>query len=89
MELLQIRTGGDRNFGYLLLDGGEAAILDPGEDPTQLLRALDATPLLDFGMRLGEGSGAAVAVPLLQSACRLHNEMATFAEAGVSTGEPH
>ena len=43
MELLQIRTGGDRNFGYLLLDGGEAAILDPGEDPTQLLRALDAS----------------------------------------------
>jgi nicotinate-nucleotide--dimethylbenzimidazole phosphoribosyltransferase len=54
-----------------------------------LLRALEATPLLDFGMRLGEGSGAAVAVPLLQSACRLHNEMATFAEAGVSSGEPH
>jgi nicotinate-nucleotide--dimethylbenzimidazole phosphoribosyltransferase len=35
-------------------------------------------------MRLGEGSGAAVAVPLLRMACALHNDMATFAEAGVS-----
>jgi len=41
-------------------------------------------PLLDFQMRLGEGSGAALALPLLSTACRLHNEMATFAEAGVS-----
>ncbi|HHL45034.1 MAG TPA: nicotinate-nucleotide--dimethylbenzimidazole phosphoribosyltransferase, partial [Gammaproteobacteria bacterium] len=41
-------------------------------------------PLLDLGMRLGEGSGAAAAVPLLRLACRLHNEMATFAEASVS-----
>lgn len=57
---------------------------EPGH--RHLLRALDAEPLLDLGMRLGEGSGAAVALPLLQSACRLHNEMATFAEAGVSGG---
>lgn len=49
-----------------------------------LLESLEAEPLLDFGMRLGEGSGAALVVPLLQSACRLHSEMATFAEAGVS-----
>ncbi len=49
-----------------------------------LLEALKARPLLDLGMRLGEGSGAAVAVPLLRLACALHNEMATFAEAGVS-----
>ncbi len=59
---------------------------EPGH--RHLLHALGAAPLLDFGMRLGEGSGAAIAVPLLQSACRLHNEMATFAEAGVSAGEP-
>lgn len=50
-----------------------------------LLRALDARPLLDLGMRLGEGSGAAVAVPLLRLACALHNDMATFEQAGVST----
>lgn len=51
-----------------------------------ILEALQAKPLLDLGMRLGEGSGAAVAVPLLQAACKLHNEMATFAEAAVSGG---
>ncbi len=49
-----------------------------------ILESLEALPLLDLGMRLGEGSGAAVAVPLLQMACNLHNEMATFAEAAVS-----
>ncbi|MEJ2692398.1 MAG: nicotinate-nucleotide--dimethylbenzimidazole phosphoribosyltransferase [Candidatus Thiodiazotropha sp.] len=49
-----------------------------------VLQALQARPLLDLGMRLGEGSGAANAVPLLRLACTLHNEMATFAEAGVS-----
>jgi len=50
-----------------------------------LLEALGAEPLLDLGMRLGEGSGAAVAVPLLRAACSLHNGMATFAQAGVSS----
>ncbi|MBN6152152.1 nicotinate-nucleotide--dimethylbenzimidazole phosphoribosyltransferase [Xanthomonas sp. AmX2] len=49
----------------------------------RLLRALEATPLLDLGLRLGEGSGAASAVPLLRLACALHGGMATFAEAGV------
>ncbi len=49
-----------------------------------MLQALRAEPLLNLGMRLGEGSGAAVAVPLLRMACALHNGMATFAEAGVS-----
>lgn len=50
-----------------------------------LLRALHAQPLLELEMRLGEASGAAMAVPLLRLACVLHNEMATFAQAGVST----
>lgn len=49
-----------------------------------IMRALDASPILDLGMRLGEGSGAALAIPLIKSACALHAEMATFAEAGVS-----
>ena len=55
---------------------------EPGHQ--HVLDALDARPLLQLGMRLGEGSGAAVAVPLLQLACALHGSMATFAEAGVS-----
>lgn len=58
------------------------ASAEPGH--ARVLQALDAHPLLDFGMRLGEGSGAAVAVPVLRLACALHNGMATFAEAGVS-----
>ena len=49
-----------------------------------LLAALDARPLLQLGMRLGEASGAAMAIPLLRLACSLHNEMATFDEAAVS-----
>ncbi len=51
----------------------------------RLLEAMEATPLLDLGMRLGEGSGAALAVPLLRAALALHNEMATFTEASVSS----
>ncbi|GLQ47188.1 nicotinate-nucleotide--dimethylbenzimidazole phosphoribosyltransferase [Dyella lipolytica] len=51
----------------------------------RLLRALDAESVLDLGLRLGEASGAATAVPLLRLACALHNGMATFAQAGVST----
>ena len=58
------------------------ASAEPGH--RRVLAALDAEPLLQLGMRLGEGSGAATAVPLLQLACALHNNMATFAEAGVS-----
>ena len=58
------------------------ASAEPGH--AHVMAALDAQPLLDLGMRLGEGSGAAVTVPLLRVACELHNGMATFAEAGVS-----
>ena len=49
-----------------------------------VLAALDAQPLLALGLRLGEGSGAALAVPLLRLACALHGQMATFAEAAVA-----
>ena len=52
-----------------------------------LLEALKLDPLLDLGMRLGEASGAAIAVLLLRAALACHNGMATFAEAGVSDKE--
>ncbi|HEY5718276.1 MAG TPA: nicotinate-nucleotide--dimethylbenzimidazole phosphoribosyltransferase [Motiliproteus sp.] len=66
-----------------LLFGHQSA--EPGH--RVLLEALRAEPVLKMDMRLGEGSGAALAVSLLQSACALHNEMATFAEAAVSAAE--
>ena len=52
----------------------------------RVLEVLEAEPLLHLEMRLGEGSGAAVALPLLRLACELHNKMATFADAGISKG---
>jgi len=50
-----------------------------------ILERLQQGALLDFGMRLGEGSGAALAFPIIEAAARLCDEMATFEEAGVAT----
>ncbi|MFP4129802.1 MAG: nicotinate-nucleotide--dimethylbenzimidazole phosphoribosyltransferase [Halorhodospira sp.] len=55
---------------------------EPGHQ--RVVAALGGRPLVEFGMRLGEGSGAATAVPLMRMACAVHNRMATFAEAGVT-----
>ncbi|MFI5001786.1 MAG: nicotinate-nucleotide--dimethylbenzimidazole phosphoribosyltransferase [Reyranellales bacterium] len=55
---------------------------EPGH--RRLLEAIGQRPLLDMDMRLGEGSGAALAVPILKAAAACHNGMATFAQAGVS-----
>ena len=60
--------------GHLSAEGGHA----------RLLAALGLHPLLDLGLRLGEGSGAALAIPLVRTAAACHSGMATFAEAGVS-----
>jgi len=48
-----------------------------------LLRRLNAKPLLDLGLRLGEGTGAALAIPLLKAAQSFYNDMATFASTGI------
>jgi nicotinate-nucleotide--dimethylbenzimidazole phosphoribosyltransferase len=53
-----------------------------------VLQSLDAAPLLDLDLRLGEGSGAALALPLVRMACALHSKMATFAEAAVPERKP-
>ncbi len=53
----------------------------------EVLKRLGKAPLLDLGMRLGEGSGAAVAVGVVKAAVACHNGMATFAEAGVAGKE--
>jgi nicotinate-nucleotide--dimethylbenzimidazole phosphoribosyltransferase len=49
-----------------------------------LLAHLEMEPILDLDMRLGEGTGAVLAMPILEAAMRLYQEMATFASAGVS-----
>ena len=57
--------------------------VEPGH--VEALNYLGLEPLLDHSMRLGEGSGAVAALPLLQSSVAILREMATFADAGVST----
>ena len=58
---------------------------EPGHDA--VLERLGLEPLLDLGLRLGEGSGAALGVSLCVAACRLLDEMATFDEAGVEDSD--
>ncbi|MGB7262768.1 MAG: nicotinate-nucleotide--dimethylbenzimidazole phosphoribosyltransferase [Albidovulum sp.] len=58
------------------------ASAEPGH--RKLLAAIHKRPVLEFDMRLGEGSGAALALGIVRSALACHNGMATFGEAGVS-----
>jgi nicotinate-nucleotide--dimethylbenzimidazole phosphoribosyltransferase len=66
--------------GYLL--AGHCSE-EPGH--RHLLRSIGLTPILKLEMRLGEGTGAVLAMPLIESSVRLFTEMATFSSAGVST----
>jgi len=66
------------------LDHCQAAHVSAEPGHRRLLDALGMTPLLDLGMRLGEGSGAVLAVALVRAAAQCHAGMATFADAGVS-----
>ena len=53
-----------------------------------MLDHLGKQPLLDLDLRLGEGTGAALAMPLVEAAARLLSEVSTFAEAAVSEAAP-
>ena len=55
---------------------------EPGHQ--KLLNAMNKTPILDLDMRLGEGTGAALALCILRGAVACHNQMATFSSAGIS-----
>jgi nicotinate-nucleotide--dimethylbenzimidazole phosphoribosyltransferase len=74
LSKLRADTLGHALVGHVSAEAGHRALLD----------ALDKKPLLDLSMRLGEASGAALAVPILRAALACHTGMATFAEAGVS-----
>jgi nicotinate-nucleotide--dimethylbenzimidazole phosphoribosyltransferase len=65
--------------GYLLASHRS---VEPGHGLA--LDRLGLAPLLKFDLRLGEGTGAALAIGLLEAAVKIVNEMATFGEAGVS-----
>ena len=65
------------------LDHVRAAHVSAEAGHRSLLAALQLNALLDLGMRLGEGSGAALAIPILRASIACHRDMATFAEAGV------
>jgi nicotinate-nucleotide--dimethylbenzimidazole phosphoribosyltransferase len=69
--------------GYLV-----ASSLSPEPGHRFLLDALDLKPLLDLGLRLGEGTGAALALPLIHASADILRNMATFDAAGVSEPAP-
>ena len=67
----------------MVVDGYIATSTAMGGDQV-VLESLELEPLLSFDLRLGEGSGTAVVLPILDAALSLLGEMATFAEAGVA-----
>jgi nicotinate-nucleotide--dimethylbenzimidazole phosphoribosyltransferase len=61
-------------FGHCSAEGGHSLVLE----------MMRVRPILDLGMRLGEGTGAALAMRVIESALALFHQMATFESAGVS-----
>jgi nicotinate-nucleotide--dimethylbenzimidazole phosphoribosyltransferase len=76
--LVAARLAGDARDSMI------AAHLSPEPGHRLVLEEIGLVPLLDLGLRLGEGSGAALALPLLQAADAIVGEMATFDSAGVT-----
>ncbi|MHB1468846.1 MAG: nicotinate-nucleotide--dimethylbenzimidazole phosphoribosyltransferase, partial [Solirubrobacteraceae bacterium] len=70
----------DPPVGEVLIASHRSA--EPGHDP--LLAELGLEPLLDLRLRVGEASGALLALPLIEAAGALHSGMGTFAESGVA-----
>src|SRR5690606_30346246 len=68
----------------VVVDGVIAAHRSAEPGASVVLETLGLDPLLDLGMRLGEGTGAALAVPVVEAAARVLHEMATFEDAGVA-----
>ena len=64
------------------------ARLRQGDAPRGARKKRRAEPILDLKLRLGEGSGGALALPILRLACALHAQMATFDEARISGPAP-
>ncbi len=69
-----------------LLDHCLAAHLSAEPGHVRMLELIGKEPILDLGMALGEGSGAALALAVLKGAVACHSGMATFAEAGIAAG---
>ncbi|MDB4875965.1 MAG: cobT [Gemmatimonadetes bacterium] len=78
-----VDLGGAVFFAHRSAERGHGVALGACE----ALNGWDARPLLSLDMRLGEGSGAALAIPILRAAAAVMSDMATFASAGVSAGD--
>jgi nicotinate-nucleotide--dimethylbenzimidazole phosphoribosyltransferase len=64
-----------------------ASHLSQEQGHARMLEAIGLTPMLHMDMRLGEGTGAVLAFPLIEASVRVMKEMATFSGAGVSQAE--
>ena len=80
--LLPLYHGNPASLDHCLVSHRSA---EPGH--RLILEKIGKEPLLDFNLRLGEGSGAALALPILRAAVATHSGMATFAEAGVANSD--